>query len=81
MLKQIKQVIKVHTKTNNAFINLDKCKKAHKKLFINVLNQLRSNNNVQDIKTHLQILSMKCIFVILIMMYYYIITSYIMLVK
>ena len=46
MLKQIKQVIKVHTKTNNAFINLDKCKKAHKKLFINVLNQLKSNNNV-----------------------------------
>ena len=46
MLKQIKQVIKVHTKTNNAFINLDECKKAHKKLFINVLNQLKSNNNV-----------------------------------
>ena len=46
VLKQIKQVIKVHTKTNNAFINLGKCKKAHKKLFINVLNQLKSNNNV-----------------------------------
>ena len=46
VFKQIKQVIKVHTKTNNAFINLDKCKKAHKKLFINVLNQLKSNNNV-----------------------------------
>ena len=46
MLKQIKQVIKMHTKTSNAFINLDKCKKAHKKLFINVLNQLKSNNNV-----------------------------------
>ena len=81
VLKQIKQVIKVHNKTNNTFINLDKCKKAHKKLFINVLNQLRSNNNVQDMNTHLQILSMKCIFVILIMMYYYIITYYIMLVK
>ena len=81
VLKQIKQVIKVHNKTNNAFINLDKCKKAHKKLFINVLNQLRSNNNVQEMNTHLQILSMKCIFVILIMIYYYIITYYIMLVK
>ena len=46
MLKQIKQVIKMHTKTSNAFINLDKCKKAHKKLFINVLNQLKPNNNV-----------------------------------
>ena len=38
VLKQIKQVNKVHNKTNNAFIDLDKCKKAHKKLFINVLN-------------------------------------------
>ena len=31
VLKQIKQVNKVHNKTNNAFIDLDKCKKAHKK--------------------------------------------------
>ena len=46
MLKQIKQVNKVHTKTNNTFIDLDKCKKAHKKLFINVLNQIKSNNNM-----------------------------------
>ena len=38
VLKHIKQVNKVHNKTNNAFIDLDKCKKAHKKLFINVLN-------------------------------------------
>ena len=46
MLKQIKQVNKVHNKTNNAFIDLDKCKKAHKKLFIIVLNQIKSNNNL-----------------------------------
>ena len=46
MLKQIKQVNKVHNKTNNAFIDLDKCKKAHKKLFINLLNQIKSNNNM-----------------------------------
>ena len=44
MLKQIKQVNKVHTTTNNTFIDLDKCKKAHKKLFINVLNQIKLNN-------------------------------------
>ena len=87
VLKKIKQVNKVHTKTNNnTFIDLDKCKKAHTKLLINVLNQIKSiiiciYKNVQDIKTHLQILSMKRIFVILIMMYYYIITYYIMLVK
>ena len=46
VLKQIKQVNKVHNKTNNTFIDLDKCKKAHKKLFINVLNQIKSNNNM-----------------------------------
>ena len=44
--KQIKEVTKVHNKTNNTFIDLDKCKKAHKKLFINVLNQIKSNNNM-----------------------------------
>ena len=44
VLKQIKQVTKVHTKTSNAFIDLDMCKEAHKKLFINVLNELKSNN-------------------------------------
>ena len=46
MLKQIKQVNKKHTKTSNAFIDLDKCKEANKKLFINVLNELKSNNNM-----------------------------------
>ena len=86
VLKQIKQVNKVHTKTSNTFIDLDKCKKAHKKLFINVHNQLKSNimlicKKGQDIKTHLQILLMKCIPMILIMMYYYIIIYYITLVK
>ena len=46
MLKQIKQLNKKHTKTSNAFIDLDKCKEANKKLFINVLNELKSNNNM-----------------------------------
>ena len=46
MLKQIIEVNKVHTQTNNAFIDLNKCKEEHKKLFINVLNELKSNNNV-----------------------------------
>ena len=86
VLKQIKQINKVHTKTSNAFIDLDKCKEAQKKLFINVLNELKSNNNMHvqksaGHKTDLQILSMKCIFVILIIMHYYIIIYYIMLVK
>ena len=45
VLKQIKQINKRHTKTNNAFIDFNKCKKAHSKLFINVLNQIKSNNN------------------------------------
>ena len=47
MLKQIKQVNKVHNKTNNnTFIDLVKCKKAHTKLLINVLNQIKPNNNM-----------------------------------
>ena len=46
VLKQIKQVNKVHNKTNNAFIDLDKCKKEHKKLFINVLHHIKSNNDM-----------------------------------
>ena len=46
VLKQIIEVNKVHTQTNNAFIDLNKCKEEHKKLFINVLNELKSNNNV-----------------------------------
>ena len=46
VLKQIKQLNKVHSKTNNTFIDLDKCKKAHKKLFINLLNQIKSKNNM-----------------------------------
>ena len=46
MLKQIIEVKKVHPQPNNAFIDLNKCKEEHKKLFINVLNELKSNNNV-----------------------------------
>ena len=51
VLKQIKQINKVHTKTSNAFIDLDKCKEAQKKLFNNVLNELKSNNNMHVQKT------------------------------
>ena len=40
----------MHTQTNNAFIDLNKCKEEHKKAFINVLNELKSNNNVHTQK-------------------------------
>ena len=50
MLKQIIEVNKVHTQTNNAFSDLNKFKEEHKKAFINVLNELKSNNNVHTQK-------------------------------
>ena len=44
MLRQINHVNKVHTLTNNAFIDLD----IRKKLFNNVLSQLVSNNKQKN---------------------------------
>ena len=40
------------TQTNNAFIDINKCKEEHKKLFINILNEFNNNVHIQKNAGH-----------------------------